>query len=30
NLRGDAARSPLVARRTVSSATLGIAYRNRR
>jgi len=30
NLRGDAARSPLVTRNTTSSATLGIAYRNRR
>jgi len=29
-LRGDAARSPLVNRRTTSSATVGLAYRNRR
>jgi len=30
NLRGDAARSPLVSRNTTSSVTLGVAYRNRR
>jgi MipA family protein len=30
HLRGDAARSPLVTRKTTSSATLGVAYRNRR
>jgi MipA family protein len=29
-LRGDAARSPLVSRKTTSSATMGVAYRNRR
>lgn len=29
-LRGDAARSPLVSRRTTTSATLGVAYRSRR
>ena len=30
HLRGDAARSPLVTRKTTSSATLGLAYRSQR